>query len=716
MEPTVMVCAAMTSAHKLYIAVYAVIWLTAFASVEAFTDSQDVYALNDLYNSLSSPFLNGWNGVGGDPCAENWEGVACAGPNVTFLNMTGLGLTGGLGSALQNLTALIVLDLSNNLLSGGLPLQLPPHVQVMDLSINQFTGNLPLALSELSNLVSLNMSNNLFSGNLLDMFTPLEGLSSLDLSSNGFDGPLPPSFAALTSLNHLYVQDNNLSGSVDVLATLPLTDLNLSNNSFSGWIPADLKKFPPSIFTGNSFNTFPAPPPPPPLSVPPTPPPGPKSHSVAQKSHSSQQTQSIGSYLTVGRLIGIGVASLLVVAVAVLVICFFVSRKRSRDTNDKYDSERLGHGTLIPPSVFKVTRDQKQSYFRAQLQKEELDELEPAVKAPPKPYNIPEMTALKPPPVPFEILKPEKNKKLTKEVPAIGGKNVVPTHAYTIADLQLATQSFTEENLIGDGTLGKVYKGLLRNGQVVAIKKLDYSITRMGQEDFLEFLVKISRFRHENIVELVGYCIEHGEHLLVYNFVGNGSVHENLHSDLEMRKRLSWKSRVKIALGTARALEYLHETCKPPIFHRNLTSKNILLDDNLTPYLSDCGLSNYFQHEQASAERLGYSPPEHTSSGIYTTESDIYSFGVVMLELLTGCKALDSSRPRSEQSLVRWAIPQLCDIAALAKMLDSSIKGTYSKKSVSRFADVISQCVQTDPKFRPSMGEVVQCLEQVQEM
>lgn len=698
---------AATSMKKVYMAVLSAIWLVATA--RAFTDSQDVYALNQLYNSLSSPFLSGWNGNGGDPCAENWEGVLCAGPNVTILNLTGLSLMGVPGFALQNLTALIVLDLSNNVLSGGLPVQLPPHVQQLDLSVNQFTGNVPLAFAELSNLEVLNISNNLLSGTLTDMFNSLDALTTLDFSENSFDGSLPPSFAALTNLNTLYLQDNRFTGTIDVLAKLPLTELDISNNSFTGWIPSNLRNLSSSLFTGNSFNTSPAPPPPPPLSVPPSSPAGSKSQSAAEKSPPSKQTKGLGSYLTVGRLIGIAVAALLAVGVAILIILFFASKRQNRGREDRYDAESAWHGSLIPT----WKGDQKQSYVRTQDQKEEL---EPVVKAPPKTYKSSEFTALKPPPVPLESLKLAKSKGSTPKVHTAGVKISIAAQAYTIAELQLATQSFAEENLIGDGTLGKVYKAQMPNGEFVAVKKLDYSMTRMGQEHFLEFLSKIAHLRHVNVIQLVGYCVEHGEHLLVYEFVGNGTVQENLHLDLDNKRRLSWKARVRIALGVAKALEYLHEKCKPAIFHRNLTSTNILLDDDLTPHLSDCGLANYVQHEQASAERLGYSAPEHTSSGIYTTESDTYSFGVVMLELLTGRKPLDSTRPRSEQSLVRWAVPQLHDIDALAKMLDPTIEGAYSRKSVSRFADVISLCVQTDPEFRPSMSEVVQYLEQLQNM
>ncbi|CAA0837207.1 Protein STRUBBELIG-RECEPTOR FAMILY 8 [Striga hermonthica] len=189
-----------------------------------------------------------------------------------------------------------------------------------------------------------------------------------------------------------------------------------------------------------------------------------------------------------------------------------------------------------------------------------------------------------------------------------------------------------------------------------------------------------------------------------------------LHFADERSRMMTWNVRVRVALGTARALEYLHEVCLPSVVHRNLKSANILLDEELNPHLSDCGLAAMAPNteRQVSSTQMigsfGYSAPEFALSGIYTVKSDVYSFGVVMLELLTGRKPLDSSRVRSEQSLVRWAAPQLHDIDALSKMVDPNLNGMYPAKSLSRFADIIALCVQPEPEFRPPMSEVAQAL------
>uniref|UniRef100_A0A0R0JNC2 Protein kinase domain-containing protein n=1 Tax=Glycine max TaxID=3847 RepID=A0A0R0JNC2_SOYBN len=248
---------------------------------------------------------------------------------------------------------------------------------------------------------------------------------------------------------------------------------------------------------------------------------------------------------------------------------------------------------------------------------------------------------------------------------------------------------------------------------LLAVKKLDKRASAHQKDDeFLKLINSIDRIRHANVVELVGYCSEHGQRLLIYEYCSNGSLFDALHSDDDFKTRLSWNSRIRISLGAARALEYLHEQCQPPVVHRNLKSANILLDDDLSVRVSDCGLAPLIASgsvSQLSGNLLtayGYGAPEF-ESGIYTYQSDVYSFGVIMLELLTGRPSHDRTRPRGEQFLVRWAVPQLHDIDALSRMVDPSLNGNYPAKSLSNFADIISRCLQSEPEFRPAMSEVV---------
>ena len=163
----------------------------------------------------------------------------------------------------------------------------------------------------------------------------------------------------------------------------------------------------------------------------------------------------------------------------------------------------------------------------------------------------------------------------------------------------------------------------------------------------MEAVSNISKLPHNNNVELVGYCVEHSQHLLAYKYMRNGTLQDRLHSGDELSKKFSWNVRVRIVLGAARALEYLHEICQPSVVHRNFNSTNILLDDELSPHLSDCCLKAFtsFGSESKAGTNVsgsfGYNSPEFAMSGIYTMKCNVYSSGIMMLELLTGHKRLD---------------------------------------------------------------------------
>ncbi|KAJ9550107.1 hypothetical protein OSB04_014152 [Centaurea solstitialis] len=323
---------------------------------------------------------------------------------------------------------------------------------------------------------------------------------------------------------------------------------------------------------------------------------------------------------------------------------------------------------------------------------------------PPPPPPPPPLPPSQPIPLPFDkvIVEPI----VPVEVPRPSTKPLGPrtsVRSYTIAALQQYTNSFSQDNLIGVGMLGSVYRAQLPNGKLFAVKKLEKRvISQQKEEDFIELVNNLDRIRHANVVELMGYCSEHG----------------CTPPDDDDKKKLPWNARIRMALGAARALEYLHELCEPPIIHRNFKSANVLLDEDLSVRVSDCGLAPLISRgsvTQLSGHLLStfvYGAPEF-ESGIYTSMSDVYSFGVVMLELLTGRKAYDNTLQRGEQSLVRWAVHQLHDIDALSRMVDPSLNGEYPVKSLSNFADIISRCVQAEPEFRPPMSEVVQDLIQM---
>ncbi|KAG6575405.1 Protein STRUBBELIG-RECEPTOR FAMILY 7, partial [Cucurbita argyrosperma subsp. sororia] len=630
------------------------------SSIQGATDPTDASALRVLYSSLNSPSqLTKWNANGDDPCGQSWKGITCSGTRVTEINLSGLGLSGSLGYQLASMASVTNLDVSNNNIGGEIVYQLPPNLKRLNLARNNFNKGIPYSISLMPSLQYLNISHNQLQNPLIDMFGQLTSLFTLDLSFNAMSGNLPQSFSSLSGISTMNLQNNQFTGTIDVLATLPLDNLNVENNRFTGWIPNQLKNI-NLRKDGNSWSSGSAPPPPP--GTPPA--------TRRNRSHSSGGSPSNGGS-SEGQKSGLGGGAIAGIIISVLVVgavvAFFIVKRRSKRSSS--DIERLDNQPLQP---LKMTATQ------------EMKSEETSSTFYPTAFDTSAAINLKPPPI-------DRHK-----------------------SLQMATGSFNVENLLGEGSFGRVYRAEFDNGKVLAVKKINSSaLPRELAEDFTDIVSLVSQLHHPNITELVGYCSEHGQHLLVYEFHKYGSLYDFLHLSDEYNRPLIWNSRIKIALGTARALEYLHEVCSPSIVHRNIKSANILLDAEFSPHLSDSGLESFVPNADQALDdgaSSGYTAPEVTMSGQYTLKSDVYSFGVVMLELLTGRKPFDSSRSRMEQSLVRWATPQLHDIDALTKMVDPELKGLYPVKSLSRFADVIALCVQTEPEFRPPMSEVVEAL------
>ncbi|KAI0504568.1 hypothetical protein KFK09_015520 [Dendrobium nobile] len=702
--------------------------------VQSTTNPSDVEVLVLLYSTLNDPpQLTGWKSIGGDPCEESWRGISCSGSDVISIELAGLGLGGTLGYLLSNLLSLKTLDVSNNNIREYIPFQLPPNLTYLNLASNNFSGNLPYSISSMLSLVYLNVSHNLLSQSIGDLFSFLQNLSDLDLSFNSLSGDLPNSLGLLSNLSSLCLQNNQLTGSVNVLSNLDLNNLDIANNHFTGWLPQAFHKIRNLRIEGNSFENVPAPPPPPYTSPPPlvshnhhnhteAPANAPKGH-YGQNANSGRGSSSSNTKsLAAGALTGIVAGSVAFASCAVLVTLFFLYKSKKKGNENQ---NKLRHLVGSPPvGANKGEWHQFSDYISSHVPTEwNFRTKEPASSngqsssvqqslvnkglGDHKLRSSPSSTQSKPPPSD----KMSTGKGGSARIPRVP----ITAAYYSVASLQTATNSFSQEYLIGEGSLGRVYRAEFSNAKIFAVKKLDSAALFLrDEEEFLEAVSNISHLRHPNVTALVGYCAEHGQHLLVYEHISNGALHDMLHFSDDSRT-LSWNVRVKVALGTARALEYLHEVCSPSVVHKSLKSANILLDEDLNPHLSDCGLAalTHNTERQLSTEMMpsfGYSAPEFAMSGVYTIKSDVYSFGVVMLELLTGRKPLDSARVRSEQSLVRWATPQLHDIDALAKMVDPALNGIYPAKSLSRFADIIALCVQPEPEFRPPMSEVVQAL------
>ncbi|XP_059660664.1 probable serine/threonine-protein kinase PBL7 isoform X2 [Cornus florida] len=292
----------------------------------------------------------------------------------------------------------------------------------------------------------------------------------------------------------------------------------------------------------------------------------------------------------------------------------------------------------------------------------------------------------------------------------------IKAETFTYYQLVAATENFKSEHFLGEGGFGKVYKGVLVDGgQVVAIKQLNHH----GSQGIREFIVEVSTLGqcdHINLVKLIGYCAEGDQRLLVYEYMPLGSLEDHLHGFRPDRKQLDWNTRMKIAAGAARGLEYLHNKIKPPIIYRDLKCSNILLDEGYHPKLSDFGLAKVGPEGDKThvSTRVmgtyGYCAPDYAMTGQLTFKSDIYSFGVVLLEIITGRRAIDLSRSSAEQNLVSWARPLFKDRKNFLQMADPALQSQYPVRGLYQAIAIAALCVQEQPTMRPQAADVVTAL------
>ncbi|KAL0450418.1 UNVERIFIED_CONTAM: Calcium/calmodulin-regulated receptor-like kinase [Sesamum latifolium] len=271
---------------------------------------------------------------------------------------------------------------------------------------------------------------------------------------------------------------------------------------------------------------------------------------------------------------------------------------------------------------------------------------------------------------------------------------------YSCKDIQKGTENFT--TILGQGSFGPVYKAKMPAGEVVAVKVLA-SNSKQGEKEFQTEVSLLARLHHRNLVNLVGYCIDKGQRMLVYEYMSNGSLENLIYNDEE--QVLSWEDRLQIALDISHGIEYLHDGAVPPVIHRDLKSANILLDHSMRAKVADFGLSKeevFDGHNSGLKGTYGYIDPVYISTNNFTTKSDVYSFGIILFELITAI--------HPHQNLMEYVNLAAMSSDGVDEIIDTKIVGKCNLEEVRSLAKIAHRCLHKTTRRRPSIGEVSQAI------
>ncbi|KAJ7515698.1 hypothetical protein O6H91_22G024100 [Diphasiastrum complanatum] len=525
------------------------------------------------------------------------------------------------------------------------------YIQV---SNNHLSGRLPPSLGEIPNVISFHMSNNNFTGAIPPVFTT-KGMTFLELDNNSLTGPIPDNLDQMKCALIIQLDHNNLSGRIPTTLQLcqQLTIFNVSYNpQLSGPVPTQnqFATFSSSSYLGDDLLCSP-------LS---------RDNESASNTlpfckvpnqlppgtyAPSQNTPRKESKLTTSTIVGVVLASVLAALVFGLAGFCLIGRPApvKTESNELSDDDGKDSQRFADSTVHL-------SLFSVELPKQ-----------------------------------------------------------LTYTDLLMATNNFDEGNVVGSGGFGVVYRAKLMDGSLVAIKKLIQEGPKADRE-FLAEMETLGHVHHDNLVPLLGCSTFGSEKLLVYRFMANGSLDDWLHERPNGAQMLGWPLRLNIALGMAKGLKFLHHNCSPPIIHRDMKASNILLDENFEPRLTDFGLARVLGAQETHvstivAGTLGYVPPEYCQTWRATIKGDVYSLGVVLLELITGRRPMDAAyNDKNCGNIVEWVIALIKEGSQKAAY-DPIVASSGSPVELLQFLKLATWCTEDLPIKRPTMREVLKALE-----
>ncbi|KAG9145074.1 hypothetical protein Leryth_018359 [Lithospermum erythrorhizon] len=604
--------------------------------------------------------LSSWN-IEGDPCSGAFEGVACnEHRKVSNITLQGKGLTGTLSAAISELKCLSGLYLHYNSLSGELPEEIGNLTELTDLylNVNNLSGSIPPHLGSMTSLQVLQLCCNKLTGRIPPELGFLKKLIILAVQNNRLSGPIPPRLANSPQLEVLEVQNNSLSGIVPPGLKRLKGGFHFENNpDLCGVGISSLR-----VCTAwdnlniNQIDPFPQ-----------------AVNNKTATSISIHRFENASTHCCEGpsrsRLIGIIAGSVSVVVtlmVAVFITVFRYRRRKQKVSNlseafdDRSSMDAMKEFQGRSPSPL-VTLEYSNRWNQV-VSEDNFG-------------SVPELLQ--------------------------GSKR------FNLEDVESATQHFSEVNLLGKSKFSAVYKGILKDGLIVAIKSISVTSCKTDEAEFMKGLKLLTSLKHENLVDLKGFCHSkgRGECFLVYNFAPKGNLSQYLDIDDTSKSVLDWSTRISIIAGIAKGLGYLHisEENKPPIVHHNISVEKILLDEKFTPLISDCGLLKLLADDvvysalKVSAA-LGYMAPEYITTGKFTEKSDVYAFGVIIFQILSGKTMLSHTTRLAAES------------GNFNGCIDLNLKGNFNESEARKLAESALLCTNENPESRPTMASVIEDL------
>ncbi|KAJ6933450.1 leucine-rich repeat receptor-like serine/threonine-protein kinase [Populus alba x Populus x berolinensis] len=648
-------------------------------------NNTELQALMELKSALdpTNKYLQSWTSDG-DPCSGLFEGVACnEHGNVANISLQGKGLSGTLSPAVAELKSLSGLYLHYNSLSGEIPKEIADLTELSDLylNVNNISGSIPPEMGNMASLQVLELCCNQLAGNIPPEMGSLKRLSVLALQYNRLTGQIPASLGTLGMLKMLYMSFNHLSGSIPQgIANIPQMEvLDVRNNSLSGIVPSALKRLnggfqfennPGLCGTGfpllRACNAV--------FDINQVGPLGPIANNTAQKvipqseilqAHCHQTRCSNSSKLPQAAIVaGVITVTVTLMGAGFLIIILYRRKKQKIGNTCDFSEGRL-------------STHQAKEFHRAGAS----------------------------PLVSLEYSNGWDPLGDSRNGIEISGEHL-NNFRFNLEEIESATQCFSEVNVLGKSSFSTVYKGILRDGSLVAIRSINLTSCKPEEAEFVKGLDLLTSLRHNNLTRLRGFCCSRGrgECFLIYDFAPRGDLSRYLDLQDGSNQVLDWSTRVYIINGIAKGIRYLHssEENKPVMIHRRISVEKVLLDEQFNPLIADSGLAKLLADDVVfstikTSAAMGYLAPEYVTTGLFTEKSDIYAFGVIILQILSGKQMLYSKSMRLAAACCMYD-----------DFVDTSLQGNFSESEAAKLAKIALACTDELPDHRPAMKEVIQ--------